>query len=50
MTDNAEDSHEWTAEELAYLDKIQEQLAGPLTERQLAILRRWWHGGYASDQ
>ncbi|MFX0578504.1 hypothetical protein [Nocardia nepalensis] len=35
------DRREWTAEELAYLDKIQEQLAGPLTERQLAILRRW---------
>ncbi|WP_329410827.1 hypothetical protein OG563_00450 [Nocardia vinacea] len=50
MTDNAEDRRKWTAEELAYLDKIQEQLAGPLTERQLAILRRWWHGGYASDQ
>ncbi|MFI6362028.1 hypothetical protein ACIBG0_04685 [Nocardia sp. NPDC050630] len=50
MTDNAGDRREWTAEELAYLDKIQEQLAGPLTERQLAILRRWWHGGYASDE
>ncbi|WP_329410643.1 hypothetical protein OG563_48010 [Nocardia vinacea] len=50
MTDNAEDGREWTAEELDYLDKIQEQLAGPHTERKLAILRRWWHGGYASDQ
>ncbi|MFX0576246.1 hypothetical protein [Nocardia nepalensis] len=50
MTDTAENGREWTAEELAYLDQIQEQLAGPLTERQLAILRRWWHGGYAPDQ
>jgi hypothetical protein len=50
LTDNAEDGRERTAEELVYLDKVQEQLAGPLTERQLAILRRWWHGGYASDQ
>lgn len=29
LTDSAEDGREWTAEELAYLDKIQEQLAGP---------------------
>ena len=50
MTDNAEDGREWTTEELAYLHKVQEQLASPLTERQLSILRRWWRGGHASDQ
>ncbi|MFI9408504.1 hypothetical protein [Nocardia gamkensis] len=38
----------WTAEELAYLDEVQQRLAKPLTADQLAVLRRWWNGGYAS--
>ncbi|WP_157170718.1 hypothetical protein [Nocardia araoensis] len=37
---------EWTDEELAYLDRVQQDIAGPLTEYQLTVLRRWWNGGY----
>ncbi|NKY27677.1 hypothetical protein [Nocardia gamkensis] len=40
---------EWTSEELAYLDEVQQRLAGPLTQHQLGVLRRWWNGGYASS-
>ncbi|MBF6302151.1 hypothetical protein IU459_32115 [Nocardia amamiensis] len=50
MSDNTGHSHDWTDEELAYIDEVQQRLSGPLSERQLAVLRRWWQGGYATDQ
>ncbi|MEU2257094.1 hypothetical protein ABZ540_28370 [Nocardia xishanensis] len=50
MSDDTGHSREWTDEELAYIDEIQRKLSGPLSERQLAVLRRWWQGGYARDQ
>ncbi|MFI2478750.1 hypothetical protein [Nocardia xishanensis] len=50
MSDDTDHSREWTDEELAYIDEIQRQLSGPLSERQPAVLRRWWQGGYARDQ
>ncbi|WP_330256260.1 hypothetical protein OG874_17880 [Nocardia sp. NBC_00565] len=47
--DNDSHDRDWTPEELAYLDKVSEELAGPLTERQLTLLRRWWNGGYRTS-
>ncbi|MCP2316843.1 hypothetical protein APR12_002183 [Nocardia amikacinitolerans] len=43
---NRSPERQWTDEQLAYLDRVQERIAGPLTETQLAVLRRWWNGGY----
>ncbi|MFQ6395327.1 hypothetical protein ACLMAJ_17895 [Nocardia sp. KC 131] len=50
MAENNSHARDWTPEELAYIEKVQETLAGPLTERQLTLLRRWWNGGYRSQQ
>ncbi|MGK8558206.1 hypothetical protein [Nocardia gipuzkoensis] len=50
MSENADHSREWTDEERAYIDEVARQLSGPLSERQLAVLRRWWQGGYATDK
>ncbi|MEU1550955.1 hypothetical protein [Nocardia sp. NPDC005745] len=50
MGENNGQSREWTDEELAYISEVQRRLSGPLTERQLAVLRRWWHGGYATNR
>ncbi|WP_039804583.1 hypothetical protein [Nocardia araoensis] len=49
MAESEKRPREWTAEELAYLDEVQRRLARPLTADQLAVLRRWWNGGYASS-
>lgn len=40
---------QWTAEQLAYIAIVVERLrtAGPLSGYQLAVLRKWWNGGFA---
>ncbi|MGY2032435.1 hypothetical protein ACW9HR_31015 [Nocardia gipuzkoensis] len=50
MSDNTGHSREWTDEELAYIDEVEQRLSGPLSERQLTVLRRWWQGGYVKDE
>ncbi|WP_330231164.1 hypothetical protein OHA40_00935 [Nocardia sp. NBC_00508] len=50
MSDNTGHTRDWTDEELAYIGEVQQRLSGPLSEHQLAVLRRWWQGGYAKDQ
>lgn len=50
MAEHSSRARDWTPEELTYIEKVQEALAGPLTERQLTLLRHWWNGGYRSQQ
>ena len=49
MTGEARPPRQWSAAELEHMERIQERLAVPLTAHQLAVLRRWWNGGYADD-
>ncbi|MET9030808.1 hypothetical protein ABZW96_35105 [Nocardia sp. NPDC004168] len=49
MGESSDHAREWTDEELAYINEVHQRISGPLSERQLAVLRRWWQGGYATD-